>query len=295
MQNLLKCIGLAFFVLIISCANSTPKSKKMYDEAIVSWGQGKKEEAIEKLTGATKDNPKYYEAHLKLGEFYSSMEEHTKATESLETAIKIKPEDAEAYLIAGEVYLQIATEDKEYLKAQHKFSTALELPKMDVDQTFRANLGKGVCLLKRTLIEDARPFLEKAKQIKPQSLESIFYQALLSETLSGPNKQAISMYESILAQQPNHLGALKQLGDIYRKLSYIQKAITYYQKFLNSNGKSSDIAEFVQQNKIKKEEVAVIPEEKIMVCPECGRIGKKGDTNCVFDAVVLVEQTKSSG
>lgn len=298
LQNFVKkTVSLAVMaVLCASCGGISSQAKKMYQEAVASWEQGDQDQAIGKLRAATEDSPQYFDAYMTLGDYHLARKEHSESAQAYEKATGIRPFSADARLRAGEGYLAVAKQNGDYLKAQYHFSEALKIPSetgeplVDMDE-FRANLGKGICLLQQTLTRDARPYLDKAMELDQKlainSLDCIFYRAVLKEAeMGGANTTSIEMYQQVLEKQPDHLESLKHMGVAYQSLDYKQKAVGFYQKYLEAGGIGEAIAKFVADNKPEESK----PEETVMVCPDCGRIGRKGDTHCMLCGIPLVEE-----
>ncbi len=296
-----KLLILCIVIFLWACG-SVPVYEQKYQEGISAWEQGNKKEAIVLLNESLADNPQYYPARMELGNYHRELQEYEQAAKDYEAAIELAAQESDPWILAGESYLQVgrSIEDPEeyqkvFLTAQYKFSKALELPKLGSENKFRATLGKGICLLKRTLTEDAREYLGKALEEQPNDIEAKFYNAVLKEQQVGPNKASMEIYEKVIAANSKHVEALKQMGDLFKKLGHTNQAHEYYSRFLNAGGKSASIQEWViEQDKVWQAANAV-PREKetIMICPDCGRIGKKGQKVCDFDGSDLIPQEKS--
>lgn len=283
--------------LLVSCQSVSNLAKEKYTQSLDAWEKGQKKEAISLISEAIQASPNYYDAHVQLGNFYSQSNEHAKAAEEYETAIQLDDSDHNIYLALGDTCIALAREEeseeqaKRYLRGQYAFSRVLEFKRLPLDDKFRATLGKGVCLLYRTLTEDARRYIHEAAQLKPDHIDSIFYTAALREQEMGANKKSMQTYETVLQKKPNHLEALKWMGDLFKKIGLPGKALDYYQQFLAKGGRSTSIKEWVSEQ--EKATVAAGPttaKEIVMVCRECGRIGKQGQQVCDFDGADLLAQ-----
>lgn len=291
---------LACLALSAGCGSVSSGSRSLYDDAVQAWNQGQKEDAIGKLRLATEKSPRYFEAYIKMGEYQSDAGDYASASHSYEKAVELRPQHPDSLLAAGNAYLRM----KEYLKAQHKYSQVLGLEKsqgIDLKQShkFQANLGKGVCLLERTLVEEARSYLDKAAKMQPDSLDAFFYLGVLREAETGPNSYSMDVYQKTLEKEPRHLESLWHLGKAYRELDYRQKAVQYYQQYLEVGGDSQEIAEYVEKNRpapapaAEQQAAPAVEVEVVMACPECGRIGRRGNDRCLFDGTLLVPEAAS--
>lgn len=298
----MKAIYILIIVLILSACQSTPLYEQKYQMATNAWEQGNKNEAITLLNESLQENPEFYEGRMELASYFHQLRQYKKAAEQYELCIELSPQDPTSWILGGESYLELARtiddneeRSKTFLDAQHKFSNALNLQNLSKEGKFRATLGKGICLLQRTLKEDAREYIEDALRMQPNDISAKFYDAMLREHQLGPNQKSLDVYEKVLIWKPDHLEALQQMGDVFKKLGLHQKAFDYYKKFLNLGGQSANIQEWINAESSKMQANQGEPQEKevIMVCPSCGRFGKKGQKTCDFDDTELVSQEKS--
>lgn len=288
---------LALSIILMAC-ETIPEYEQKYQLAVDSWKQGNKAEAVQYLHESVDLNPDYYEAWLQLGNYQADQQQWEEAAKAYEAAIPLQEQDPEPLLGAGESYIEVGrsleeeeSKQKTFLTAQHNFSKVLDLGRLSEDDKFRATLGKGICLLTRTLVEDSRSYLQEALEMRPDSYTARFYEAMFRESQLGPNKKSLEVYEKILVWKPDHLEALRQLGNVYRKLEQKNLAYNYYQKFFDNGGKSTSIKDWMDKN--PPITTTSSEPEYLMVCPECGRIGKKGQTVCDSDGAELIRQEKS--
>ena len=306
MQTSVFQVFLYFLILLVISGCQSTSEKANYELAVQAWDQGRKQEAIEFLKAEIRENPKSYRAYLKLAEYYRANQEHEKAILIYDKASTVEPQNPEAKLSSGETYLEKAritpdvnSQQDLHLQGQHHFTKVLEFENLTEKQQFRALLGKGICLFHRSLVEDATPYMVKAASLNPGHEEVLFYTAAIKEAQLGANKTSIQSYEAVLAKNPNHLPTLQQMGKMYQKLGYQQKALEKYQQFLNAGGQNSEIGNWVaMQTKPQPPPTtttAEVPtpalaqaEEIVMVCPVCGRCGELGQKNCKFDDAELI-------
>ena len=286
--------------ILTSCQSVSTLSKTKYQEALSAWEKGQKENAVAFMEEAIQNSPRYYEAHIQLGNFYRDMNDYENSLAQYDLAIKLAPSDPEGWLSTGETcvrwgrFLKGEKKLSIYLKGQYHFSKVLGFKQVSEEEEFRATLGKGICLLNRTLTEDARKYLNEALALNEDDIDAIFYNAVLREQEMGPNKKSMDTYEEVLERKPDHLDALKKMGDLFKALGMNQKGLDYYKKFIEAGGSSSDIDQWVADQERLAAEQNDVPQqaEIIMVCPECGRIGKQGQTICDFDGTELIAQTE---
>ncbi|NUM34329.1 MAG: tetratricopeptide repeat protein [Candidatus Brocadiae bacterium] len=293
---------------LISCQSVSSFSRKKQQEALEAWENGQKEDAISLMSEAIKHSPEFYDARIQLGNFHQESKNYSQAIDTFEKAIAKAPEKPAAFLGAGKTYLKMAKmkedgdeAEKIYRKGQHNFSQVLDLQEINEDDRFHAVLGKGICLLERTLTEDSRRFLEQALKWQPDNLEVRFYNARLHEIGIGPNKKSLDQYNKILAKKPDHLDALLCMGDMFVKINNTENAIYYYQTFIDKGGASRRVKEWLSANVRKPVETEVsavesvpvkkiAPPSRVKTCVECGRLAKQDDTVCPFDGGDLVIQ-----
>lgn len=240
-------IIITVFIFISACAVVSKQSINNYEQGIKVWKDGKKEKAIELLETSIKESPAYYNAHIKLAEFYFETKKYDKAITSVKKAIELKSE-AHGYILLGNIYLK----QKKYQTAQYTFGLVLEQEKIKNKDKFEALLGKGIAKLELTLYEDSQDYIHKALKILPNSHKAKFYNALLKEKQMGANSYSIKIYEKLINDFPDYPAPFRQLGNIWQSLEQHSKAITYYEKYIKLE-KDGEIETYIKE---KKEEQA---------------------------------------
>jgi len=311
------CLFLISACLLISCSSGPSIWETKYKQAVSADLAEQNEEAINLALEAIENKPDYYEAHILLANLYKKKKDWMKAEEAFEKASVLDPLKAETFLGIGESYLQMAAQkeneeeaEQDYRKGQYNFSKVLDLPKVSGvqlthEEQFLALLGKGICLLERTLAEEARTFLKQSLELDIDNTDARFYNARLHEIGIGPNKQSFSEYKKILSQNPKHLKTLLAMGDFYYKLDQNNKdAIrTYYKSFAENGGISKRVNEWLDANPLAQPvayepgsqvsaPVTVTPQVK--VCQTCGRIYpiSKESSVCDHDGGDLIVQSE---
>ena len=280
-------------VLMTACVSISEGAKSKYGQGITLWEQGEKQQAISVMQQAIDDSPEYYDAYVKLGEFYFTNGSYQKAISVLDKAIALNDSGAAAMVLMGRSYLQ----SKQYLKSQKYFSMTLKLEALDEEHKFQAYLGKGICKLYLTLYEDAQEYLQKALTMRPGDNEAVFHNALLREKQMGPNAKTMSEYKIVLANKPEHAGALLHLAETMKNLEQHQKAVEYYHRYLKAGGDDDGIKTYLKEREIQSKIVQqqsggtkISEDKKLYVCPQCHRIYKQGQGICDYDGSPLVPQ-----
>lgn len=304
-------ISMAFMMttfLLVSCGSDAEKNN--YDFAVQALQENKQEEAVRFLIADLQENPNSYRSHLKLAECYQNLGQYEKAIRVLDKARVLEPDNPEAWLTSAETYIKMAqaatdqeTRNALYLQGQNQFSKVLELPNLTEEQQANANLGKGICLIRRTLFEDAQKYIQIAVSLKPNDPEVLYYNGLIKQAQLGPNKMSLKSYEAVLNHNPKHLATLQELTGVYRFLGYNQKALEYGQKYLSAGGQDTIMANWVAA---ETKPAPVVPttsaspttttpaptpplvSQVVMICPMCGRCGQVGQTTCAVDGSPLM-------
>lgn len=301
---MIKLFCLTLLAIVLVACETLPPEVQKYQQAISSWRQENRLAAVQFLKDALDINPEYFEAWMELGNYQSAQKNWKESVGAYESAGKLHDQEPGPWIALGENYIEIAKSleneeerNKTFLTAQYNFSKALEIPNLSQDDKFRATLGKGICLLNRTLVEESRTYLQDALKMEPDNYSARFYEAAFREHEIGPNKKSLETYEKILIWKPDHLEALKQIGGLYAQLKKNTLAYDYYQKFLDNGGQSSAVKQWIAEHPITTptaSPTSMTPQPTyLMICPECGRIGKEGETVCNKDGANLVPREKS--
>jgi len=308
---ILICVG-----LFVSCTVASRQAQQNYENGLIAWKRGNEQEAILLLNTAVNSAPQYYEAHLKLGEFYYKTKAYPEAISSLEQANRLNSHKHVGYVLQGKAYIALQQypeavdvlnkaisldgqhaesrillgkaylKQKKYLEAQYQYSQTLKFPKLKKAQSFQAYLGKGICKLELKLTQDAEKYLAEALSLQPKDPDAIFYNGYLSELqMGGPNLQSRKAYERVLSIVPHHLQSLRHLGRMWQELGRNSKAARLYEKFLSKGGQSKHVEDFMKQSPATGGD-----EDSLMVCPECGRFGRVGEEICDYDGALLESQ-----
>lgn len=174
---------------------SIPKeAKKAYEKGSKSAKKGNMTEALEFLTQAIQLSPKYFDAHMALGELYAKAKDFNSAEASFIQAIEIKPKSAEACFHLGVVLIKSSRSSD----AVEKLRKAIELG----DSSGNTHMFLGVALMNTKNYEESEKILLKALDISGNNQPGIrIYLADCYERW-GKKDKTIEQLEAYVRQAP---------------------------------------------------------------------------------------------
>ncbi|MFY0626215.1 MAG: tetratricopeptide repeat protein [Reichenbachiella sp.] len=170
--------GFRYFERAIERQPKNPIYRNNFAEAL--FRTGNVQPAIDQLSHALKNNPKFYQAKFKLATIFNKVLEFSKAKKLLLEIIQQKPEFEPAHSHLGAIDLELG----KYNDAKSSFATALKLTPDSPD--ILNNLG--VICQKCEEFDQAIDFYQKALQNNAVHNESIRNLALVYETLGDVEK-----------------------------------------------------------------------------------------------------------
>ena len=217
------------------------------------------ETALKALTRIMPFEPTF---HRRLGVIYQEyLEKPEEAIDAYKRVVKIKPDDVRTLISLGYLYLKTG----KLTEAQQTFKNTLDLVPQDV----RGNLGLGLVLQEQVqraivsgngkaesesvdiqaLIRDAETHLGRAiffaleianrtengrqranyKKIVVDAQYALANVYLLFENL----EKAEDMFEQLLGNDPEHIGALYGIASVYQTMGDFEQAETYLRKTLS--------------------------------------------------------------
>jgi hypothetical protein len=79
------------------------------------------------------------------------------------------------------------------------------------------------------------------------------------------------------------------MGDAFNEKELTENTREYYERFLKAGGQSKLIKKWLEDHPVATDDAGKKgKKEVIMVCPECGSLGKKGLSVCNRDGAELV-------
>jgi len=183
---------------------SNPEAKKIYDEAIQLYKQGKYREAIGSFERVIAIVPDFAEGYYNLGLTHLQIGNPDAAITMMEKAIELKKDFLEAYFGIGQAYMMKEEEDK----AIEAFRKAITVIPDDAN----AYLNLGIMYFNYNKYDLALNVLLKALSLD-KSLPQIHYQLGLVYIRKGEMDKAIERFETFLdlAPQAAEAEAVKSL------------------------------------------------------------------------------------
>lgn len=175
-------------------------------EALVNTGHLRDGVArIEKVAQAGNSADAYQLA----GATLLQLNEYERARKDLETALSLNSKLPNIYTMVGEA------QDKNGATSQAE-SSFLQALQTNPDD-FEANLYEGGILLKRRDLEKAKPYLDKAVQLKPADTMARYESAMLQSN-TGQYEAAAQSLEQLTKDSPDWLEPHVELASLYYKL-----------------------------------------------------------------------------
>ncbi len=175
-------------------------------EAEIAAGQKRSgAERMSKLAAATKGA----DAYLLAGTTLMELNEFEQARADLDAALKLNPALPRIETLAG----MARDRAGDQAAAEPAFREALKQNPGD----FEANLYLGAILYKRRAVEDARPFLDKALQLKPDDAMAQYESAMWKST-AGQYEEAAKELETVVKANPDWLEPHVELATVYYRL-----------------------------------------------------------------------------
>jgi tetratricopeptide (TPR) repeat protein len=169
---------------------------------------GKRREGVARLEQTARATQSA-DAFLLAGSTLLDLNEYSQARTDLETALKLNPNLPRIYTLTG----MARDNTGDQAAAEPAFREAVKVDPQDFD----ANLYLGAILYKRRAVDEARPYLEKALQLKPSSTMARYEVAML-KTTAGQYEDAAKELETVIQEDPNWLEPHVELATVYYRL-----------------------------------------------------------------------------
>lgn len=149
------------------------------------------------------------DAYLLAGSTWLDLNEFASARRDLDAALRLDPKLPGLYTLAG------TARDKtgNIKEAEEAFREALKTNPDD----FEANLYLGAILYKRRDLEEAKPYLDRALQLKPSNAMAR-YESAMFESTSGQLQAAAEDLEKLVQDDPTWLEPHVELASLYYRL-----------------------------------------------------------------------------
>ncbi len=149
------------------------------------------------------------DAYMLAGATLMDLNEFEAARQDLEKALELSPKLPGLYTLVG--MARDKTGDQK--NAEPAFRQALQENSAD----FQANLYLGALLYKQRHLDEAKIYLDKAVQLKPEDLMAHYESAMLKST-SGQYQAAADELEEVVKKNPDWLEPHVELSTLYYKL-----------------------------------------------------------------------------
>jgi protein O-GlcNAc transferase len=239
---------------------SPVSSQSEINSVITLFSSGQFQEALDKLTILTKENPNDSLLHNIAGACYAGLGQLDAAVKSYEKAIALNSDYAKAHFNLGGALHELGQLDEavqsyessiaiesDYAEAHNNLGNVLrELGQMDdaIDSYEKALVIKpnyvealySISLVLQHLgrIESMVDHLEKALTLKPDFAEAHNNLGIALKSL-GQLDAAVISYQKAIAIKPDYAEAHNNLGNVFKDLGQLDDAVQSFQKALAIN------------------------------------------------------------
>lgn len=201
-------------------------------------------DAEDKLQLATQLNPRLIEAHLNLGDLYSETGRHEEAEIRYRLALEDNPNRADIYQhLARVLRVRGKTSEAQQLTQQGDVVSKANAAKAAFDRGYQA-MQEGETLTSEGKTQPARVAFQRAADAFREALkfkadysEASYGLGLAAEQV-GNHAAARTAWEAVLKAQPQHPGALFNLGTLALKQGRESEGSMYFCDFLRLTGNS---------------------------------------------------------
>ena len=261
------------------------KSLSAYEWSSKAWevynfwsGRGDVDRAIRYLEIALEHDPDYISAYNNLGIAYNNNGVYDKAIEVYRKALEVENDNREVYFNLGIAYdnrgsyteainayeMALALEPDD-LKARNNLGVAYDnngmvekaieqyLKVLEINpDNIQARNNLGVTYKEQGRYQEAITEHEKVLTIDPNHTDAR-YNLGLAHFVAGEHEQAVEEFMRVIEFDRGYLSAYKNLGVLYEdKLSDKEKALFYYQKYLDLGGKDLRVYDWIEDLKSEK-------------------------------------------
>jgi len=206
-------------------------------------------------------DPQNLDANRRVGAILMKKKQYSKAIENLEVVQVTNPQDAEIMLMLSEGYLKTGRKDKgiellakaqtikkdnpdlmfqlynvykEVGKAQDAETTIKQLISLKKDNKFRVLYANDLMEQKR--YDEAKTVADEIVKAEPMNFDGLMLAGKVQE-LQNKFEDALETFKMVLYINDNYAPANYERGEIYRKQSQMDRAVTFYQKALQADPK----------------------------------------------------------
>lgn len=101
-------------------------------------------------------------------------------------------------------------------------------------------MGMTYCLLMESQFDPALEYLARARNIKPDGREALYYEGLLRER-TNENEQALTAFKEYLAGDPHTLDVMRRVAEVLVKLQRMDEAAIYFQDIVALNPNDASV------------------------------------------------------
>lgn len=195
--------------------NVPQRAREAYEKAVKRAEDDKPEQAVKLLQEAIAAYPKFYSAHVALGEQYDKLKRYTEAEAAYQTATELKSDGAAAHVGLGVVLVK----QKKYTEAIQPLRRSVEIDK----QSSAPHLFLGLAEMMTGDYQSAESNLLRAYEIGKTAIAHI-YLANLYDLQRQPAK-AIEHLQAFLRENPEspNSGQIREAIEKLRRQAAINK------------------------------------------------------------------------
>jgi len=197
-----------------------------YNNGCRELAEGRLAEAKEEFRLCLKENPRFFDAYLKMAETLMALGESDAAARVLHRAGEIRPDDSRASFLLGQVELKKGNA----AKATEWFDKSVGLEPRNV----KLIIGIGNAFLEKNLIEEALRYFNMAKDLSPDFLH-VYNRLGITLSRAGRFGESEAMYNRALELDKDDPGVHFNLGMMWGRKGDKEKAREKFKKCLELN------------------------------------------------------------
>jgi tetratricopeptide (TPR) repeat protein len=229
-------ISSLLFFFNVACSKKAEQAKMHFDKALQYEEQRQPEEALKEYKQAIQLNPRYAEAHLRLGALYHSLNAYSSALDEYQKVLDIDPNYPGIHTAMAHVY---------YVRGMNAWVKAMKLDQM---KYWRADTLRQL------------PYGDKAELL---NLIQSYQNSLMSDTADAEGFSKLSQafyilavdeYQKAIKENPSDTSAILYLALTYSEQGYPQKAMAEYENLEKVDPRAAGVLKKMFDQKEKEEE-----------------------------------------
>lgn len=209
-----------------------------FNKGCLALDRGNLAEAKEELRLCLKEDPKFLDAYLKMGETLILLGEHDTALRVLGRAEEIHPANARTHFLRGQAELGNGNPQK----AMEEFDKAIALEPKNV----KLMMDAGNAFLAKNMIDEALKYFMMARETWPDFI-NVYNRMGITFSRAGRFEEAGQMYDKALQLDKDDPGVHFNIGMMWHRKGDKEKAKEKFKKTLELNPEMTTAREMLEK------------------------------------------------